>query len=256
MYERHCIGILAHKSRVAAARHTRLTRSTGPTSVQVQTQMRATHFARVLSHLAHRAQLANADTRICTSRHSSTALHLDFAGTHLEALARQTPFAGWHADESRRQSPLTHCALQNYSTPAGCSPRPPFVTARASSLQLLHRLESCTRLRSCCREAIRLVVLASPSKFGTAAALWPSRRVSSKLRPREEVLDLIAGRSNDERRGPLPPSCRCSRGSVCKVSLFIYSALDRASAVALLARLQLSDACSTVLLHVVVMCAS
>ena len=106
--------------------------------------------------------------------------------------------------------------------------RPSSLRARARCMQPLHRLESCTRLRTCCQEAIRLVVLASPSKFGTAAALWPSRRVSSKLRPREEVLDLIAGRSNDERRGPLPPSCRCSRGSVCKVSLFIYSALDRA----------------------------
>ena len=146
MYERHCIGILAHKSRVAAARHTRLTRSTGPTSVQVQTQMRATHFACVLSHLGHRAQLANADTRICTSRHSSTALHLDFAGKHLEALARQTPFAGWHADESRRQSPLTHCALQNYST-RGLQPAP--------------------ALRHCARE---LVAAAPPARKLHAAA--------------------------------------------------------------------------------------
>ena len=78
------------------------------------------------------------------------------------------------------------------------------------------------RPHSCSREASRLVVPASPNQFGMAATLWPSRRVSSKLRPREEVLDLIAGRSNDERRGPLPPSCRCSRGSVCKVCLFIY----------------------------------
>ena len=146
IYERHCIGILAHKSRVAAARHTRLTRSTGPTSVQVQTQMRATHFARVLSHLAHRAQLANADTRICTSRHSSTALHLDFAGKHLEAHARQTPFAGWHADESRGQSPLTHCALQNYST-RGFQPAP--------------------ALRHCARE---LVAAAPPARKLHAAA--------------------------------------------------------------------------------------
>jgi hypothetical protein len=166
MYERHCIGILAHKSRVAAARHTRLTRSTGPTSVQVQTQMRATHFARVLSHLAHRAQLANADTRICTSRHSSTALHLDFAGKHLEALARQTPFAGWHADESRRQSPLTHCALQNYST-RGLQPAP--------------------ALRHCARE---LVAAAPPArKLHAAVQLLPRGHSACRSGLAQQVRD-------------------------------------------------------------------
>ena len=71
MYERHCILIWAHNARVPAARHMRLTRLTGPTSIPVQTEMRATHFARVLSQLAHRAQLAYLDTRTCTCRHSS-----------------------------------------------------------------------------------------------------------------------------------------------------------------------------------------
>ena len=86
MYERHCILIWAHNARVPAARHMRLTRLTGPTSIPVQTEMRATHFARVFSKLSHRAQLAIADTRICASHHSSIALHLDFASKHLEAL--------------------------------------------------------------------------------------------------------------------------------------------------------------------------
>ena len=116
MYERHCILIWAHNARVPAARHMRLTRLTGPTSIPVQTEMRATHFARVFSKLSHRAQLAIADTRICASHHSSIALHLDFASKHLEALARQTPFAGWHAEQCRRQSPLATLMLQHCST--------------------------------------------------------------------------------------------------------------------------------------------
>ena len=217
IYERHCIGILAHKSRVAAARHTRLTRSTGPTSVQVQTQMRATHFARVLSHLAHRAQLANADTRICTSRHSSTALHLDFAGKHLEAHARQTPFAGWQTKQSRWQSPLLSLLLQHCST-HGFHPAPALrlggselVAATPPARKLHAAAQLLPRGHSACRSGLA-------RKFGTAATLWSSRRVSSKLRPREEVLDSIGGRSSRREGEDLPPSCCFSKDN-CLIGL-------------------------------------
>ena len=124
-----------------------------------------------------------------------------------------------------------HCRIVCFKTtlPAGSSPRPPFVIARARSLQLLHRLESCTRPCSCSREAIRLVVLASLRKSGTTAATSSSRAFRSKIRPAEEGRDPIGspGLSQDRRRG-LPLLCRCSSGGVCKVILFIYSAFDRA----------------------------
>ena len=115
MYERQCILILAHNARVPAARHTRLTRSTGPTSIPVQIRMRATHFARVLSQLAHRTQLANLHMRICAWRHSSTTSTSEMR-KHLEALARQTPFAGWHAEQMRWQWPMPSLTQPQSST--------------------------------------------------------------------------------------------------------------------------------------------
>ena len=188
--------------------------------------------ARPTSRACSRSSLIVRSSPIWTRGHAQPSQLHRFdkreAGDHLEARNAATPIASWHADES---SAAMANALYDECT-AVLDDDPP--RARPSSLRARRGYRRSTgsklpaRPHSCSREASRLVVPASPSQFGTAATLWPSRRVSSKLRPREEVLDLIAGRSNDERRGPLPPSCRCSRGSVCKVSSFIYSALDRA----------------------------
>ena len=162
MYERQCILILAHNARVPAARHTRLTRSTGPTSIPVQIRMRATHFARVLSQLAHRTQLANLHMRICAWRHSSTTSTSEMR-KHLEALARQTPFAGWHAEQMRWQWPMPSLTQPQSSThPATrIAARPPFVTARTSRVPPLHGLEvACAaaqllrRGKSACRSGL------------------------------------------------------------------------------------------------------
>ena len=150
------------------------------------------------------------------------------AGDHLEARNEARPIAKWHADESRRQWPMH------------------YLTKAQPSLMPIHRAPA---LRHCGRDVVTAAPRARSCLHGRTAA--PERQAdlsfgprpassgrlqlsgrrggrSSNLRHREEVLDSIAGRVSRGEGEDMPPSCRCSRRSVCKVSLFIYSASDRA----------------------------
>ena len=151
------------------------------------------------------------------------------AGDHLEARNAATPIASWHADESRRQWPMHH------------------MTNAQPSLMTIHRAPA---LHHCARDVVTAAPRARSCLRGRTAA--PERQAGLSFRPHPTSLGWLqlSGRrggsartsgtekksltrspaaSVAERRGPCLHRCRCSRGSVCKVCLFIYSALDRAT---------------------------
>ena len=159
MNERHCILILAHNARVPAARHTRLTRSTGPTSVPafryslqtVRHEMRATHVARVLSQLAHRAQLANLHMRICACRHSSitSTSEMELRIWKHERGKRRLQ-AGTQSNVGGKQSPLA-----TFKFYAAALLYPPFPTrARLSSLRARDGYSRSTGSKVACGRAV------------------------------------------------------------------------------------------------------
>ena len=84
-------------------------------------------------------------------------------------------------------------------------------------------------------EAIRFVAQAVPSKIETAAAFPLSRRFSSKLQLRDEVVDVIGGSSLSLEARTLAPWLPLPWKSACKVLLAYYLVLDRASKWAMLA---------------------
>ena len=176
MYERHCIFIWPHHARVAAARHTRLTRSTGPTSVRVQSTdtnardpLRACPLAACSSCAARKS--AHEDMRMPPQLH-----HFDKRDgvTHLEARARQTPIAGWHAEQCRRQT-KPHWRLLSFMLQHCSSLYPPVPTrAHLSSLRARDGYRRSTGSKVACGRAV-----ASERQVGLS--FWPRPRSSGRL---------------------------------------------------------------------------
>ena len=153
------------------------------------------------------------------------------AGDHLEARNAATPIASWHADESRRQWPM------HYMTNA----QPSLMTIhRAPALHHCARdvVTAAPRARSCLRgrTAAPKRQAGAACRSGLTQPVWDGCNSLGSARTsgtEKKSLTRSPAASVAERRGPCLHRCRCSRGSVCKVCLFIYSALhvhvDRAS---------------------------